>query len=205
MTGAVETGVVAAVTAAGASRRMGEPKALLGWEDGTVLASILAKLAVAGISDSVVVLGAAAETVGEEASRMGAATIVNHDWERGRFGSVRLAAKWAQERGRPLLLWPVDCPGVRSETVRRLAEESSAHPDSNVVPRFAGRNGHPVVVCTATLAAITDVEDDSNLRELMHHPARRVVDVDDPAIAQNLNRPEDYRSASEAAGRLDDE
>jgi CTP:molybdopterin cytidylyltransferase MocA len=190
-------GPVAAITAAGASRRMGEPKALLRWDAGTVLTSIVATLARAGITETVVVLGSDAKKVGAEASRAGASTIVNGNWERGRFGSVRMAAKWARDRGRSLLLWPVDCPGVRADTVRKLVDESAANPDVNVVPRFAECNGHPVVVCAETVSAIVGAEDDCNLRDFMHDPDRRLIDVDDPAVVQNLNGPADYRSATE--------
>ena len=40
--------ILAVITAAGASSRMGEPKALLRWGDGTVLSTIVATLGRAG-------------------------------------------------------------------------------------------------------------------------------------------------------------
>jgi CTP:molybdopterin cytidylyltransferase MocA len=196
---------LAAITAAGASSRMGEPKALLSWGDGTVLSTIVETLDRSGFSKPMVVLGANEEVIGAEARRVGASTIMNEDWERGRFSSVRIAAEWACERSASLLLWPVDCPGVSEITIRLLADRARENRDMNVIPRFSDRGGHPVVLCAATVHAVAGAPDDANLRELLHAaPATRLdVDVTDAAVVENINRPADYRAASRERARGD--
>ena len=177
---------------------MGEPKALLSWGDGTVLSTIVASLERAGFAQPLVVLGSDKDAIGAEARRVGASTIVNEDWERGRFTSIRIAAQWARERSASLLLWPVDCPGVSEDTVRLLAERADENQDANVVPRFSDRGGHPVVICAATVGAISEAPDDANLRDLLQSaPASRLdVEVADPAVVENINRPADYEAAT---------
>jgi len=189
---------LAAITAAGASSRMGQPKALLSWGDGTVLSTIVSTLKQAGFSRPLVVLGANKDAISAEARRFGASTIVNEDWERGRFTSIRIAAKWANERSASLLLWPVDCPGVSDDTIRLLAEHADENRDANVVPRFSDRGGHPIVICAATVNVISEAPDDANLRDLLHAAgaSRLDVEVTDHAVVENINHPADYEAAS---------
>lgn len=190
--------VRAAITAAGASRRMGRPKALLPWGRGTVLSTIVETLERAGCSRPLVVLGANADVVGEEARRVGATPMDNADWEQGRFGSIRLAAQWALRQSAALLLWPVDCPGVDTKTVLELTTRAGRNPAANLVPCHAGRGGHPVLICPVTLAAIAATTGDANLRDFLdREPASRLeIEVEDRAITWNLNRPAEYESAN---------
>jgi molybdenum cofactor cytidylyltransferase len=190
--------ILAAITAAGASSRMGEPKALLRWGHGTVLSTIVATLGRAGFAQPLVVLGSDQDLVGAEARRVGASTIVNEDWERGRFTSIRIAAERARARSASLLLWPVDCPGVSEGTVRLLVQRAGENRKANVVPRFSERGGHPVVICATTVDAICEAPNDTNLRDLLQEdPASRLdVEVVDPAVIENINRPADYEAAN---------
>ena len=131
-------------------------------------------------------------------ARLGGVSLVNERSEAGRFTSVRLAARWALEGGSfpapALLLWPVDCPGVSSATISRLVAEAGAHSGTNIVPTHDGRAGHPVVLCDAFLTRLLAEGDEANLREMMREGSvpRRFCAVEDPAILDNVNTPEDY-------------
>jgi CTP:molybdopterin cytidylyltransferase MocA len=160
----------------------------------------------AGMSRPAVVVGADGERVSEEARRSGATPLPNPDYRAGRFTSVRIAARWALEQeapepGRALLLWPVDCPGVGARTLSALRDAAREHPGANIVPTFAGRGGHPVVLCSETLAEILSAPDDASLRDLiLRAPAGRIcVAVDDGAVLDNLNTRADYEIFLRAA------
>jgi molybdenum cofactor cytidylyltransferase len=188
-------GVVAAITAAGRSRRMGTPKQLLRWGGASLVGKMVDTVRRAGLGRPAVVVGAHREAVLEEVLNAGAHVLENPEFARGRFTSIRVAARWAVGlAGRPaLLLWPVDCPGVLAGTIRRLVGESQRHPDADVVPRCGERRGHPVVLCGETLTAIERARD-GNLRELIggSRGGRRVVDVEDAGVLDNLNTMRDY-------------
>ena len=201
--------VRAAITAAGEGRRMGGPKALLPWGDATILGAILRTLSRARLDGPpAVVVGAHAASVVREAARWSARCLLNERYAAGRFTSIQTAASWALEGHdasgpeRALLLWPVDCPGVRGATVRALLALASRAPEENLVPVFRGRGGHPIVLCPRFLKAIVQAPPDSNLRDLLASGPvpRRPVEVDDPAILHNLNTREDYESAAHAPG-----
>jgi CTP:molybdopterin cytidylyltransferase MocA len=190
--------ILAAITAAGASSRMGEPKALLSWGEGTVLSTIVATLGRAGFARPLVVLGSDQDLIGAEARRVGASTIMNADWELGRFTSIRIAAERARYESASLLLWPVDCPGVNENTVRLLARSADENRGANVVPRFSDRGGHPVVICATTVDAICEAPDDTSLRDLLQSDSASRLDVEvaDPAVVENINRRADYEAAN---------
>lgn len=193
--------VFPAITAAGESKRMGQPKPLLRLGDRTFLEIMIDSCRAAGLpSRPAVVIGAAAEVIIDEVRRLDGEPLMNLDYRSGRFASIRVAARWAHEKARQeevsgaLLLWPVDCPAVNAETLRRLCVEAASFPGNNIVPTFDGRAGHPVILCGRFIDMILSASEEANLRDLIRDNSveRRVCPVNDPAVLDNLNRPEDY-------------
>lgn len=193
--------IFTAITAAGDSRRMGRSKALLPWGENTFLSAMLTALSKAGLCGSNgVVVGDDEAGLYEEIVRSGAELLVNQNPSEGRFSSIQIAARWALDSEvdtqvwTSLLLWPVDCPGVDYTILARLCRESLFYPNDNIVPTFANKNGHPVVLCESMLRKIAATEGNANLRELMSDGTvgRRFCPVADSAILDNINRPEEY-------------
>ncbi len=121
----------------------------------------------------------------------------NAEWERGRTGSVALAA--SLRRGQDLCLAPVDVPLVKRSVFEALARSwhSAGSPARGwLAPRHAGRFGHPIVVGRALLWDLleksADLGPDTPLSELR---ARAMpvffVDVDDVAVLDDLDGPDD--------------
>lgn len=187
--------IVAAITAAGASERMGTPKALLPWADGSVLADIVGTLRQAEVDPILVITGSRGRDIAAEAARSGAHAVSNGNWRDGRFASIQAAARCAHAHSTAsaLLLWPVDCPGVRVSTVRALLDSVGTVP-ANVVPVHQGRRGHPILLCADTVATILRAPRDSNLRELLRNSPvpRQEVEVLDPSVGNNLNVSAEY-------------
>jgi CTP:molybdopterin cytidylyltransferase MocA len=198
-----KTHISAVITAAGESTRMGQPKPLLRWGDRTFLEAMVRTLETANHTAlTAVVIGADRESILEEVQRLDVEPLLNPDYRAGRFTSIRVAARWAREKaagtGAPgaLLLWPVDCPGVAAATLSRICKEAFARPTSNIVPAYEGRAGHPVILCERFLEIILATDEGGNLRELMRYDqiTRRGCSVNDPAVLDNLNGPEDYEA-----------
>jgi molybdenum cofactor cytidylyltransferase len=177
----------AIVLAAGASTRMGRPKALL-LHHGRTFVRCAVDLA-AGCAPIVVVTGA----VDLADVDLGPALRVRNDtWPQGQLSSLqRGLAALADPPG--LLVLTVDRPHLRPATVAALLAAFHDAPECIWQPAHAGRRGHPIVYPAALLPMLRGLAPDASPRDLLeHHPhLRRSLPVDDPAVLDNLDRPAD--------------
>jgi molybdenum cofactor cytidylyltransferase len=87
---------------------------------------------------------------------------------------------------------PVDHPLVSSDTVRALlAVDAPA-----VIPRRAGKRGHPVIIAReAAERIVAGALAGPTLREVLHSLAAVDVAVGDPGVNANCNTPEALAAA----------
>jgi nicotine blue oxidoreductase len=192
------------VLAAGAGSRMGgRAKALLQVGGESFLARIVGTVLDAGLR-TIVVTGAHADAVAAAARMAGAEVAPNPGWQAGMASSLRaglaalgtdlgIAPGLGQLEG--VLVWPVDHPLVRRETVARLLDE--AHPRRIVVPSLGGRGGHPTWFGRDLLPALADPALDfgGGARAVVRAtPPERVIHVmvDDPGVRSDIDTPADY-------------
>lgn len=184
--------LAALVLAAGAGARMGAAKALLRWRGRSFVRHAVALAEAAGCDPIVAVEGAVALPDVELGP---AARVVNPTWPDGQSDSLRrgLAAVHARAPGRPVLVLTVDRPHVRPATVAALAAAARAAPEHVWQPLHAGRRGHPLIWPAALIPELLALAPDETPRDLLarHPDLRRALDVDDPAVLDNLDRPED--------------
>src|SRR5437879_10196716 len=94
------------ILAAGASQRMGTPKALLAWGDSTLLEYVLAQARAAQVDEIVVVLGPA---TGHLAAPLGDVIVaINPLPETGRSASIRIGSELLSEDLRSIVIQAVD-------------------------------------------------------------------------------------------------
>lgn len=186
----------AIILAAGASERMGYPKALLPYRGRPFLAGILDACYAAGIEKRVVVLGYYADKIKEELDLSEAVVAINDELDVGPIGSIRAGlAALAPFPVDAVVVWPVDRPHVAVATVEALLDEcrSSHHPI--VVPTRHGRRGHPVLFARAVFAELLGAPNDEGAKAVVHRDPERVaeVPVNDPAVLEDFNTPDDYK------------
>lgn len=185
------------VLAAGRSERMGSPKALLDFRGQPFIVRIVEALAALDLKARVVVLGLDAPRVRPALAAHDCLVVENTDEAGGPIGSLRAAlAALRPVRPTALLAWPVDLPHVRLATVERLLEAYRRTRAPAVVPSFAERRGQPVVwdeSLFAELGASDAATRHGAAAVLQAHGSELVaVPVDDPAVIDDLNTPEDY-------------
>jgi CTP:molybdopterin cytidylyltransferase MocA len=190
-------GLAGVVLAAGASERMGRPKALLDFRGRPFAVRILEALEALDVKSRVVVLGPDAARVRPSLATHECVIVENADLAGEAIGSLR-AALAALEPIRPsaVVAWPVDLPHVRVATIERLLEAHRRTGAPAVVPSFAEQRGQPVIWDQAlfpelaTSAAATKHGAGAVL--VAHERDLVTVVVDDPAVIDDLNTPEDY-------------
>jgi molybdenum cofactor cytidylyltransferase len=189
--------IAAAVLAAGRSERMGNPKALLDFRGRPFVVAVLEALAALDLKHRVVVLGPDAPRIRPLLAPHSCLLVENPDPDSGPIGSLR-AALTALEPVRPtaLLVWPVDIPHVRITTVERLIETHERLQAPVVVPVFGDRRGHPVIWDASLFPELaTDpAAEREGARAILHRQGEKVVHVavDDPAVIDDIDTPQDY-------------
>lgn len=186
--------LAAVVLAAGASTRMGRPKALLRWRGRPFVWHVVEQARAAGAGRVIVVEGAVVlprEAVG------GATVVRNEAWAEGPLGSLQVGLRALQEARAegPVLVLTVDRPHLRAQTLRALAEAVAAEPEAIWQPRLGERRGHPIVYPADVVPLLLELRPPRTPRTLLAQPEiaarRRQIEVDDPAVLDNLDAPED--------------
>lgn len=183
--------------AAGRSARMGRPKQLLSWQ-GRPLVRHVAEVALASrLAGLVVVLGAHADEVARALADLNGALrqVVCAEYARGQAASLRcgLEALPADAGGVVVLL--VDQPRVTPELVNRLIAAFETGPEAAAVaPRYRGQRGTPVLLARRLFAEVRALEGDLGARPVLarYADAMHWLDVDDPAVVEDVDTPEDY-------------
>jgi molybdenum cofactor cytidylyltransferase len=188
----------AVVLAAGASTRMGRPKQLLRHHGRSFVGCAVDLARAAGCAPILVVTGAI-DLTGEALDP--AILVPNPDWPLGQLSSLQAGLAAAFER-RPdlpaLLVLTVDRPHLRPDTVTALVEAWRREPAGLWQPSLHGRRGHPVIYPAALLPALAALPPTASPRPLVtaHAALRRALVVDDPAVHDNLDHPEDLARLS---------
>lgn len=188
--------LAAIVLAAGASERMGTPKALLEHGGEPFLSGILKAAYAAGVERRVAVLGHMADKILRQIDLSGVLVVMSEDLDAGPIGSIRAGLSAVSNHPVDgILVWPVDRPRVRVETVRALIDAFDRTGGPVVVPRTANRRGHPVIFAKRLFGELRAAPDDEGARAVVHRDASRVVEVEvaDPGTVEDINTPDDYR------------
>ncbi|MCC7033589.1 MAG: nucleotidyltransferase family protein [Acidobacteria bacterium] len=198
----------AVMLAAGASSRMGRPKAglPLGCGGHTVLSMGVHALLAAGVPRVVVVAGAHPEAV-RRALRLRdrRVQVVDHPgWAEGQLSSmVRGLDALDDPRLEAVLVTLVDVPMVTPSTVRAIMRAWRQTGAPIVRPARSGEHGHPVLFDRRLFAELRSADPSSGAKPIVRAHASAVlnVPVDDEGAFLDLDTPEDYERARRAAGR----
>ena len=190
--------LAAVILSAGASSRMGRPKALLPYREGTFLEHLIEVTRHPRIGAMRIVLGAGAEVIRAIAKLDPSVVVLNPDWERGQLSSI-----WAGLRSLEgidadgIVLCPVDHPLVSARLVGELIEQFYEEKKAIVLPTFNGRRGHPVIFSNALFGELLAAPADKGARSVVWAHAAEVLEVptDEEGVVLNLNDPDMLKRA----------
>jgi len=197
--------VAAVILAAGASRRLGQPKQLLQM-DGESLLRRSARMAVeSGCQPVFAVVGFEAARMAIELANLPVQAVVNENWASGLASSLRKGVVQALAR-RPevdaLLLLVCDQPQL---AVTHLSSLLTAHRQAGrpiTASEYGGKVGVPAVLARSVCPELLLLEGDAGAREVIRRDPARVkavawqpglIDIDLPRDLPRLNGSEPGR------------
>ena len=195
----------AVVLAAGESSRMGSPKALLRAPDGrSFVASIVAALAGAGVTDLVVVTGTHHDQIAAALTEDGLPAQVrvvrNPDPSRGQLSSLLVGMDAIVDmRTEALLVTLVDVPMIDAQTIGAVVAAWRRTRAPIVRPAKGDRHGHPVLFDRALFDELRSAPLDGGAKTVVRRYEGQIVnvpvdgegsliDVDTPADFDALRR-----------------
>lgn len=189
------------VLAAGRSRRMGEPKALLRLEGRTFLRRAVEALRQGGCGLVVVVTGPpedeVARRVAGEAEALGAVVAVNPDAEAEQADSLRVGLLALPPDAEAAVVAPVDVPRVPAELVERIIAAFRRSGAPVVVPAREGKHGHPVLFARRVFPELLADGLAEGARTVVHAHRGALEEVPVDALAADVDTPDDLRRLRE--------
>jgi len=190
------------VLAAGASSRMGRPKAALTLSDAadTFLSRILRTFQAAGIPDIVVVTGAAPEAVHAAAGRHRRAVRFEHNdqWQKGQLSSLLVGLGPREgEVIEAAVVALVDAPFASATTVAQVIEIWRRTRAPIVRPARGDMHGHPVVFDATLFPAFATADRHVGAKSVVRAYEDRIVNVplDDAGAFIDIDTEDEYADA----------
>ncbi len=199
--------IYAIVPAAGKSSRMGQSKLNLPFRGSTVLECVLDALRLGGCDQILVVLGPQALDLQPLVARSGARVYLMDEDTPDMRSTVEVGLRWLEYQYQPSntdawFLAPADQPMLDAEVVAAVRRTYLSQSDKSiVVPTFAGKRGHPVLLSWRHVAGIRSHPAGEGLNTYLRlrTEATRELPVDRPSVLADLDTPEDYRRLQSSA------
>jgi molybdenum cofactor cytidylyltransferase len=193
----------AIILAAGQSTRMGQPKTLLPWGETTIIRQICQEVCASGLHEVVVVTG---ENDGEARAQLAGLSlriVQNPQPAKGEMLSslrVGLDAIWDSCEACMVVLG--DQPGIQGETITAILNAYNQGRGPIVAPSYNKRRGHPLLIDRSFWQDLKDLPKNKAPRDLLRANEDQIyhVLVDNDSILRDIDTPEDYERARQAAG-----
>lgn len=174
---------------------MGQPKQLLEI-DGQPLIVRTIKAALASAAwPVVVVLGAHAEKIRPAIARLPILVVENPAWTEGMAASIRTGVTTLQQFSRALdaaLFALCDQPAFSAEIIGRILGARVEGGPGIVAAHYSGRNGAPALFGHEYFHELAGLTGEEGARALLNGEPTKVTAVDLPALALDLDTPEDF-------------
>lgn len=192
--GMKETGAI--LLAAGRSRRMGAFKPLLPFGARSVAENCLTTLQTAGVGEIVVVVGHRAGEMRAHLAGWPVKFALNTETGSEMGVSIARGVEQLAPSVRAVFITLVDQPALPPAVLQELAAAWRAGAGPLLIPEYAGRGGHPVLISLAFRAELLNLDARRGLRGLFdaHRDQVRRVPVTSPHIYRDMDTWEDYHA-----------
>ncbi|MBZ5536635.1 MAG: nucleotidyltransferase family protein [Acidobacteriia bacterium] len=186
--------IIGIILAAGESKRMGTPKALLKIGEHPFINHIANQLEASQLDLIYAVLGENADVIQPVLAR-NITVIHNPNFKEGQISSLRTAIDKVQyENCDGVIIALVDHPLISTSVVLKLIETFYQSKKRIIIPTHSGKRGHPVLYSREVFAEILEAPPDRNAKAIRLENLEETleVEVDDPGILVDIDTPQDY-------------
>ena len=184
--------VTGLILAAGASRRLGEPKQLLAYRGRTLLDATLSAARACGFDQLLVTLGAAGAQVRTAVDLGNAEVVENPEYSTGCSSSIAAALRSVDSRADGLVLLLGDQPGIKPSDVARLAADAKG---SMAVCRYDDGLGHPMWFRRDMFTELSELHGDRAVWRLLHSGRYEIREVPvEGAVPVDVDTWQDYEA-----------
>jgi len=184
--------VTGLVLAAGASRRLGEPKQLLAYRGSTLLDATLSAARACGFDQLLVTLGAASAQVRSTVDLGNAEVVENPEYSTGCSSSIAAALRSVDSRSDGLVLLLGDQPGIKPSDVARLTADAKG---SMAVCRYDDGLGHPMWFRRDMFTELSELHGDRAVWRLLHSGRYEIREVPvEGAVPVDVDTWQDYEA-----------
>jgi molybdenum cofactor cytidylyltransferase len=173
--------VAAIILAAGASRRLGQPKQLIGFRGESLLERALRLAHEAGAAPVLVVLGANFAPICAAIPFKDAIPVFNEKWEHGISTSIHAGLNEADVRAPQAsgaLLMACDQPRLSADHLRALMQTFADHAQQSIVAScYAGTHGIPAVFPRSVYGKLHALHGDRGARALLVKPPCPLITI----------------------------
>ena len=192
--------LVTLILAAGASRRMGNIKALLPWGSKTVVEYLMEEAEASGPGETLIVTGAYREEVLGRLGPLSNLTHHNPDWKSGMGSSLASGVREIERRfpqASAALVILVDQPLLTRDYLSRIRLEHQAFPERIIASDYGEFAGVPALFPRRFWHALKDLSRDKGAKGLIAsrkaecrvlYPGKAITDMDTPEAYEKALR-----------------
>ena len=184
------------ILAAGASRRLGQPKQLLRFKNSTLLNHVIVTCQRAGFEIVNVILGAHHEKIIPSIPEV-ANVLINNNWKFGMATSIHLAIENISNENEGILLLVGDQPGLSVEVLLNMKQEIMANPLGIISSEYREGFGPPVFFNKRFFNELKSLQGDKGAKDLIKREQNEVtyisfptgnIDIDTEGDLQELSK-----------------
>jgi molybdenum cofactor cytidylyltransferase len=185
------------VLAAGASRRLGQPKQLVKLAGRPALHIVVANaVAVAG-HNVTVVIGAHARDLSRLLGHSPASVIINRRWEEGMASSLRFGIASLPPACDATMVLLGDQVAVTADDLKRLIDAWKGEESMIAASVYDQRVGVPAIFPRFCFSELSELRGDQGARKILERNSYRLIRVPMPNAAIDLDTPEDLAMLTE--------
>jgi molybdenum cofactor cytidylyltransferase len=175
-----KTKVEVLIMAAGASRRLGQPKQLLEYKGETLIRRISNEALNANIGNVTVVTGHGHENIEKEISDLKLDIFYNKEWEEGLGASIRNGLKYVLNK-KPetdaILLTMSDQPMVDAKHLKKLEHAYDPTRGMIIASAYSKTFGVPVLIDSFYFDKLKELKGDEGGKEILANYIKNIVEI----------------------------